>query len=151
MMKSNQFIQQHSPTASAGFTLVELVVALSVLAIGMAGVAQVNKAALETARIAYEYQEASQLAGSHLYSLELQAELEHGEFKGQYLSSRPDYYYPWKLRVKAIDPAALPEGLTELSSKVTALEVTLLVGLDSGQRSVDFATLLLRPDSTQRK
>jgi general secretion pathway protein I len=127
---------------SAGFTLVEIVVALAILALsGAVLLDQISNGIAQASR-ADAISEAGMLAQSLLARVGTELPLRQGEFTGQY-SSR----YRWKLRVS---PSGNATDARELP--VRAYTIAAEVFWDDGiqERSIALRTLRIGPkDATQ--
>ncbi len=106
----------------SGFTLIEVVVAFSLLAVGLAAVMQVAIGAMHQARSATEFTEASLYAQSLLDTTGVGERLEEGTDSGRFGDR-----YQWQLDVRPYeiatdtpqDPAMAPVDLYRLDLVVT--------------------------------
>lgn len=128
-----------------GFTLIEVIVALSVFAVGLASVAAYTNQALNENALSHAVQEASQFADRHLSEIQIDAVLEAGTYAGSY--PRPDgsLAYDWRLIVEPLELAPLQEELVAFTNKVIPLKATLRVFLREFERNLDFHVLVLAP------
>ena len=134
----------------AGFTLIEVMVALSLLALGVAGVAQLRHSAYRHITLTQELQEASYAADSHLNSLTSEGRLSAGFQAGEYARGLGVAAYRWELNLVPLHPDVLQPESNSLSDKVQALSANLTVWVDHGARELRFHTLLLAaPQETQ--
>ena len=131
--------------SSKGFTLIEVVVALSVLSLGVAGVANLRNLAYRHITLTEEIQQASYLADSHLVRLSSKSNVGLGFQAGQYTRGAELPPYPWELNLIALDESVLQPQSNSLSSKVRPLRADLSVWVDSGKRQLRFHALLLAP------
>jgi len=128
--------------SSAGFTLVELVLALTVLAVAVAGSARLVSNAYQHLAITEQYQRAYYLADSHLQSLSTQ-NIQPGSTQGIYTGiAQPDL--PWVLNLVQLLDGDMPEANDQISEQVIALRATLTVSLPDQARRVQLNTLILR-------
>ncbi len=105
-----------------GFTLIEVVIAFSLLAVGLAAAMQIALGSMRQARSAQEFTEASLYAQSLLDSLGVGERLEEGGDSGRFGD-----HYRWDLEVRAydvdsdvpIDPSLVPVELYRLDLRVT--------------------------------
>lgn len=105
-----------------GFTLIEVVIAFSLLAVGLAAAMQVATGALRLARNANEFTEASLYAQSLLDTVGVGERLEEGGDSGRFGDR-----YTWQLEVTPfevatdtpLDPAMAPVSLYRLDLTVT--------------------------------
>lgn len=126
----------HSCARQRGYSLIEIVAAFVVLALGMAIAMQSVTAALRQARNAADQTEAALLAQSLLDAAGVGKRLEAGEESGEY-----DDRFEWTLRVA---PYELEEfdvlgGMSPVAVELMRLE--LEVRWAEGRRSARFATL----------
>ena len=123
--------------AQCGFTLIEIVVAFSLLAIGLAAAMQIAVGSMRQARSAEAFTEASLYAQSLLDGLGIGERLEEGGDSGRF-----DDRYAWELNVTPyevpsdppIDPVMVPVQLYRLD---------LLVRWERGRNAYEaqFSTL----------
>jgi prepilin-type N-terminal cleavage/methylation domain-containing protein len=136
---------------SGGFTLIEVLVALSILALGVAGIAQLRHAAYQHIALTQEIQEASYFADTHLNQLSIEAAVDTGFLVGEYSRGAEAEAYPWTLDIQPLpDDILQPESLT-LSTKVSASRVNLSVWIDQGRRELSFHMLLLASPKEREK
>lgn len=109
---------------AGGFTLIEVVVAFSLLALGLAAVMQIATGALRQARNAAEFTEATLYAQSLLDGLGVGERLEEGSDAGRF-GDRYDWELevtPWEIQTDSpLDPAVPPVELYRLDLRVTWL------------------------------
>ena len=124
---------------SGGFTLLEVLVAFTVLAISLAVLFEIFSTGMRASRSAEEYTRATLLAESKLATIGIEGALEEGETTGEYGDS-----YNWRVAVR---PYRLdgeePEGV---APPIEAYEVVVTVswGQGSRERSVSLTTLRLK-------
>lgn len=129
-----------------GYSLIEIVAAFVVLALGMSLAMQSVAGSVRQARIAAERTEAALLAQSLLDAAGVGERLQEGETEGNW-----DDRYDWTLRV---EPLLLEEfdqggGISSVPAELMRLELDVRWGQD-GRRSARFVTLrALTPDPGQ--
>lgn len=112
------------PKRQSGFTLIEVVVAFSLLAVGLAAVMQIAIGAMRQARNAAQFTEASLYAQSLLDIVGVGERLEEGGDSGRFGDD-----YSWQLDItpyeatsasdSPLDPAIAPVDLYRLDLTVT--------------------------------
>ena len=142
MRKPNNF--------SKGFTLIEVVVALSVLSLGVVGVANLRNLAYQHISLTQEIQQASYFADTHLVRLSTKNNAGLGFQSGEYSRGAGLTAYPWELTLIALDESVLQPESNSLSRKVRPLRASLSVWVDSGKRQLRFHTLLLSPAAEKK-
>lgn len=113
---------QRAPSRQRGFTLIEIVVAFSILAVGLGIAMQIATGAMRQARSASDYTEAALYAQSLLDNVGVGERLEEGESSGEF-----DERFQWSLRVEPyeietdapVDEAMAPVELYRLELLVT--------------------------------
>ena len=133
---------------SEGFTLIEVLLALAVLAIAASGAARVVSDAYSHVALTEQYQQAHYLADSHLRSLS-QQQLKEGISRGEYVQAEHQVKLPWVLRLVSLTAKDLPEANSDISKKVKALRAELSVELPAQARSIQISTLLLIAPDTE--
>lgn len=139
----------HARPSASGFTLIEVLVALSILALGIVGVAKLRVTAYQHIDLTREIQQASQFADAHLRSLELQRSISSGDQTGEYARANHVDGYPWRLRLTPLSDDVLQPQSATLSDKVRPMSADLSVWLDQGGRELRFHTLLLAQPLTE--
>jgi general secretion pathway protein I len=123
-----------------GFTLLEVVLAFSILAIGMSIAMQIATTATRQAQQASEHTQAALYAQNVLDAAGLDEPLQPGESRGDF-----DSGYRWLLRVEEFEPQteALPLLLPGVGTPVQLLELELTVEWDRGNqvREAQFRTV----------
>lgn len=140
---SAHFPHRTKPRCQRGFTLIEVVVAFSLLAVGLAAAMQIATGAMRQARNAAQFTEASLYAQSLLDTIGVGERLEEGGDSGRFGD-----VYAWELDVTPwevasdgpLEPAVAPVSLYRLD-----LWVSWQRGRNTHQ--VQFSTLrALTPD-----
>ncbi len=128
------------PRASGGFTLLEIVLAVSILALGLAMAMRATTDALRQSRQAAEYTEVALHAQNLLDLVGMEAPLEPGEDSGEF----GDSGYRWRLLVAPYEPIEQrgPVG-GPVGAGVELLELELTVEWERGEqrREARFRTL----------
>jgi len=114
----------------AGFTLLESLVALSVLAISLGVIYQIFGTSLRNMRYAKEYSHAQMYAESKLSEVGKGIPVKEGNYEGRF-----DQKYSWTLSVKPIS------GVSE-NDVIAKFRIYFIVLWDSsrGQRSIEITT-----------
>lgn len=120
-----------------GFTLIEILVALSILGIGLAIVLQLFSGGLRSAKISEEYTKALWYGKAKMEEMLATKELTEGETEGRF-----DSQYSWRAEVEKANPslglreeeASLPVDLYRI-----VLRVTWASG--AGQRRLEIESL----------
>jgi general secretion pathway protein I len=121
---------------SAGFTLLEILVAFIVLAIVGGSLLQLFQGGMRNVAHATDYSHAALLARSKLSELEAYPEVAPGEQTGDF-----DERYRWRLRVEPYrDPGGAPTSASGV--ELMAAELSVSWGEDREQRSLTVETLL---------
>jgi len=133
----------------AGFTLIEVLAALSILALTVASLSQVRSLAYQHISITKQLQLASFYADSHLSRLSVAEDIELGFQTGEYRSSENGYAFLWELDLQELASDSLAPHSKRLSNKVTPIVARLTVWLADDERKLEFETLLLSaPDKS---
>lgn len=130
-MPMNATTPVKQPRHARGFTLLEVVMAFSILAIGLTLAMGVATNAMRQARQAAEHTEAALHAQTLLDNAGLEERLEPGDSSGEF-----DDGYSWQLSVQPYEPQAdvMPEGLDGLSMPVELLELELVIAWERGEK-----------------
>jgi prepilin-type N-terminal cleavage/methylation domain-containing protein len=126
---------------SSGFTIIEVLIALTVLLIAVAGAGQMAAKAYRYLEITEQSQRVSYLASSHLQSLSMR-ELRTGVSYGAYAAGADQLELFWTLRLEQLSSRNMPDSNAGISDKVTAFRAELSVDLHDAERKVQFSTLL---------
>ncbi len=122
-----------------GFSLLEILVAFSILALSLGIILKIFSSGLQTAALAEDYTLAVEIAGSLLAKTGEEHILELGENSGQ-----ENERFNWLVQIISIDldiNSQLPESLAE---RVVQVKVTVSWG-DKNPRSINLTTLKLIP------
>lgn len=127
-----------APSRQRGFTLLEVVAAFAILALGLALTMQIAAGGMRQARQAAEYTEASLLAQSLLDTVGVGERLEVGSDSGEWEGG-----YRWQLEVAPYEVPAEGAFADPQTSPVRLLELTLTVSWERGDstRESRFRTL----------
>ncbi|MFT6406813.1 MAG: prepilin-type N-terminal cleavage/methylation domain-containing protein [Arenicella sp.] len=132
-----------SPCSHSGFTLIEVMVALSILALGISGVAELRHTAYQHINLTQEIQQASYFADTHLNALGSDKPIAEGIETGEYTRGEAIKGYPWQLTLVPLSEQALQPESDSLSGNVRPFKADLSVWVDQGTRELRFHTLLL--------
>lgn len=146
-MPNRTTITTGRPRRARGFTLLEVVMAFSILAIGLTMAMGVATNSMRQARQAADHTVAALHAQTLLDNAGLDERLEPGDSSGEFEDG-----YTWQLSVQPYEPQAdvVPEGLDGLSMPVELLELELVVAWERGEqrREARFRTLrAMLPDT----
>ncbi len=118
---------------AAGFTLLEVIVAVAILALSLGARLQIFSSGLKGARVAGHHTVATLQAESRLAATGIETALREGEFAGEF-----DNGHRWLVTVR-------PHQGADAVAAVTAYEVVVTVSWDGGGagKSVSLSTLRL--------
>lgn len=116
-----------------GFTLLETLVALSVLAITLGVIYQIFGTSLRNMQYTKEYSYAQMLAESKLSELGKGIPIREGDYEGQFNKN-----YTWKLIVTPITPISQNEVINKFR-----VNFVILWDSNRGQRSIEITTYRL--------
>lgn len=124
---------------SRGFTLLEVLVAFSILALSLGVLFQIFSSGLRNLRVAEAYTTATALAESKLAAIGVEEPFVEGKENGRF-----DDGFRWRVEVRRYEPEDLP---TTAISAVQPYEVVVTVswGERGEERSVSLTTLRLAP------
>jgi general secretion pathway protein I len=130
-MKSKDYFQQ-------GFSLLEILIAFSILALSLGILLNIFSGGLRRAMISEEYQQAVVIAQSKIDAAGEEEILQDGEIQG----SIDDKYY-WRVNVQTL--IFEEEGISPDKINVTPYKVTVVVDWAAGEnnRQVELTTLKL--------
>jgi general secretion pathway protein I len=125
------------PARQRGYSLIEIVAAFAILALGLALAMQSVGGSLRQARNAADQTEAALLAQSLLDTAGVGERLEPGETDGRF-----DDRFAWTLRVEPfeLEEISAVGGITQVPVELMRLELEVRWG-EGGRRSARFATL----------
>jgi general secretion pathway protein I len=130
---------------SAGFTLLEVVVALAIAAVALVGLFQAGSGGLFAVDTAARVQEAVQRAQSHLAAVGRDAALVEGDF-----TDEDGGGYRWRLRVRPVTTRQVPAAAGNANATETLFDVEVAISWPghSGDRAVVLKTLRLGTATT---
>jgi general secretion pathway protein I len=130
----------NDPKPAAGFTLLEVIVAVAIAGLALVGLFQAGSTGLFAVDSAAHAEEALQRAQSHLAALGRDAALVEGDQSGNDGGG-----YRWRLVVEpmAERPAPAAGGVTSQSTKLFSVEVSIDWQSHGHQRAVVLRTLRL--------
>jgi len=145
-------VARHSPQGinrARGFSLLEILVAFTLLALAMGVLMQLFSRGVNGASLADRYARATMMAESKLATIGVEEEAREGDSHGTF-----DDDYRWQLSVKPYVDAGLKDAATSLPSpldpdaqmRVRLYDLALTVGFtgdDRRERSVTLKTLLM--------
>jgi prepilin-type N-terminal cleavage/methylation domain-containing protein len=134
---------RHNAYAASGFSLIEVMVALSILALGVTGVAELRQTAFQHISLTQEIQQASYFADTHLQSIGLDKAILLSVQSGVYRRGEGVDGYPWQLKLVPLSNEVLQPKSSSLSKNVRPLSADLSVWVDQGSRELRFHVLLL--------
>ena len=125
-------------SANSGFTLIEVLVALTILCISLAIIFSIFSIGLRGRQAAEDYEQATMLAESKLSSLGADEPIREGETAGRF-----DDRFSWK----AVVTPYHEEGRSEEKDSLKPMVVSVIVswGEDGKNKSVALKTLRLVP------
>ncbi|MGQ0800103.1 MAG: type IV pilus modification PilV family protein [Pseudomarimonas sp.] len=117
-------VSRRGPRAARGFTLIEVVAAFAILALGLAMTMQIAAGGLQQTRQAADYTEAALLAQTLLDTAGVGEKLEIGETSGEWEGG-----FSWTLTVSPYELAELGDiaAVDPLTSPVRLVELDLAV------------------------
>jgi len=122
-----------------GFTLIEVLVAISILGIGLTVILQLFSGGLKSAKISEEYTKALWYGKSKMEEMIATKDFSEGEKEGTI-----DNYYSWKSEVKMANPTL---GLKEEEAKFPVDLYRIVVKITwtsgAGQRTLEIESLRL--------
>lgn len=118
---------------NAGFTLIEVLVAFSILAVSFAVIYQVFGSGMKNSTVADEYYFAAQHASSLMMELDVSKEIELGVSTGEF-----DKKYSWQLIVSPSDEYSYK------TNNIAAVDITLRVYWGNGKKKRKFQIESLR-------
>ena len=123
------------PRAPRGFTLLELVAAFAIFAIGVVIALSIGASALKMAKASADYTRAALHAQTLLDALGVGEPLEAGSDAGEF-----DDGYRWEVAITEQEPPAADTGAVE-QIPIELYHVELVVRWEDGKREAKFSTL----------
>ena len=120
-----------------GLTLLEMLVAMAILAIGIVGVLRVFSSSIVTSKAAESYSLAAELAHQTAAELERRPSLDPGTMSGEFASAEPGY--TWEAEIGSAE-----------SSGLQRVRITVFWKTGNRRRHFDMITYL-RPITEQNK
>ena len=120
-----------------GLTLLEMLVAMAILAIGIVGVLRVFSSSIVTSKAAESYSRAATLADETAAELERRPSLDPGTVSGKFASAEPGY--TWEAEIGSAE-----------SSGLQRVRIRVLWKAGSRRRHFDMVTYL-RPTPEQKE
>ncbi len=127
-----------------GFSLLEVLVAFSVLALSLGVLMQVYSTGMRGVTLSEEYTKAIMLAESKLASVGSEIALEEGEARGE-----EDETYRWRVSLVPFTSEDLPENLGDVEPLQVDVEVAWSTG--GHERRVALHSLRVRGPAEQRQ
>jgi general secretion pathway protein I len=128
------------PKNQQGFSLLEILVAFSILALSLGIVLKIFSTGLQTASLAENYTLAVEIAESLLAKTGEEQKLTLGESSGQ-----ENEHFNWTVQVSAIELKISPQLPTALAEQIVQVKVIVSWGDENNPRSIDLTTLKLMP------
>ncbi len=128
---------------SGGFTLLEVLVAFTVLAISLGVLFEIFSTGMRASRSAEEYTRATLLAESKLAAIGIEGALEEGETTGAFGDG-----YNWRVAIRPYRLDGSEEEGPPPPIEAYEVVVTVAWGEGSGERSVSLTTLRLKSGAT---
>lgn len=122
-----------------GFSLLEILVAFSILAISLTIILKIFSSGLQTAYLAKNYSHAIAIAESLLAKTGVEEKLELGETHGQ-----ESEYFNWVVQITPIDLNMSSQIPDAFKDRVVQIKVTVSWG-DHNPRSIHLTTVKLMP------
>lgn len=136
-MVRSRMTRQPGARAARGFTLIEIVVAFSILAVGLGVAMQIATGAMRQSRSAADYTEAALYAQSLLDTAGVGERLEEGSSSGEF-----DDRFSWELRADPFEiqtDSPLDPGIAPV--ELVRLELLVRWQRGRGQQEARFITL----------
>lgn len=124
-----------SPRRARGFTLLELVAAFAIFAIGVVIALSIGASALKMAKTSADYTRAALHAQTVLDALGVGEPLEAGSDAGDF-----DDGFTWEVAITEQEPPAADTGAVE-EIPIELYHVALVVRWEDGKREAKFSTL----------
>jgi general secretion pathway protein I len=118
----------------SGFTLMETLVALSILGIALAVILELFSGGLRSARLSDDYTRAAMYGKQKMEEILSSGLLEEGTREGDLGDT-----FTWKTSIFRLEPPEEEAGKTPFS--IYRVEVRILWGADGGKKSFDLSTM----------
>ncbi len=128
--------------SNTGFSLLEILVAFSIMAMAMGILLRIFSGGVNTAILVSDYTQAIQIAESQLAVVGIEDELEEGENSGTFADK-----FRWNTVITAFDPGMDDFTVEQLPVEPFQVQVTVEWGEGKGVRSFSLDTLRLKPHS----
>jgi general secretion pathway protein I len=129
-----------------GFSLLEILVAFSILALSLGLILKIFSSGLQTAGLAENYTLAVEIAESLLAKTGEEQKLALGESSGQ-----KNDYFNWRIQITAIELEISPQLPPSLAEQIVQVKITVSWGDEKNPRSIDLTTLKLMPSSHESR
>jgi len=123
-----------------GFSLLEILVAFSILALSLGIILKIFSAGLQTASLAENYTLAVEIAESLRAKIGEEQKLALGESSGQ-----ENEYFNWTVQVTSMELDISPQLSPSLAAQIVQVKVIVSWGDENNPRSIDLTTLKLMP------
>ncbi len=128
------------PKSQQGFSLLEILVAFSILALSLGIILKIFSAGLQTASLAENYTLAIEIAESLLAETGEEEKLALGESSGQ-----KNEYFNWTVQTTAMELDISPQLPQPLAEQIVQVKVIVSWGDENNPRSINLTTLKLMP------
>lgn len=128
------FLSGESLRRSGGFTLIETLVAIAVLAISLVVIFQLFSGGLKSSRLSEEYDRAIFHAKEKMEELLLSKELSEGIFEGEFEDA-----FRWRAEIVRLEPSRAEE--VRLPFDTLNITVTVMWGYGDGERRFEMSTV----------
>ena len=120
--------QRNRATSRAGFTLIEVLVALAILSVGLTVIIELFAGGLRLARTSEEYTKAVNYARIKMEEIAVKSKMEEGSEEGKF-----DETFRWQVGVKKVDVLPI-EKKPDLKIPVELFQVQVRVIWKSGSK-----------------
>jgi len=140
-------MDRRKPSFNAGFTLLEVVVAMAILGLGLVVIMELFSSGLRLARMSEEYSQAVGLARAKLEEVRIAENLAEGEEQGEF-----NREYRWKVGIKKVEVLPVEKGDIQAPVDLYQIQVHVLWGGGAGERSATFESYrVLKPKEEGQK